>query len=74
MNTYFSSTFIVEVTDIKVDEKYFSFKYKVTRDGALVKEDVYSDSHAHSTEVDRENFINLLQKSYAVELALAEVV
>ena len=39
------TNFKVEIWDIEVDSMYFSFQYKVYRDGGAIKEGEYEDDH-----------------------------
>lgn len=61
----------VEVTNIDVDIRYYSFDYKITRNGNVVKDSSYSNDHSWND--DFENFKKLLEKSLAVELALEQL-
>lgn len=64
-------TIEIEVSNIDVDTRYYSFDYKIKRNGKIVKDSSYSDDH--SWDNDFENFKKLLEKSFAVELALEQL-
>jgi len=61
----------VEITNIEVDDFYYTFNYKVTVDGKLKGEGEYNNDHAWID--DKEGFIGLLEEGYAVGLALEQV-
>ncbi len=61
----------VEVCNIDVDTRYYSFDYKIKRNGTVVKDSSYSNDHSWND--DYENFQKLLEKSLAVELALEQL-
>lgn len=60
----------VEVTNISVDDYYFSFNYKVIENGKLKKQGEYQSDHAWADDV--KSFKALLKSSEAVKLALEE--
>lgn len=58
----------VEISNIEVDTKYFSFNYKIKRNDNVVIDSSYSDDHSWNDEFDK--FQKILENSLAVELAL----
>jgi hypothetical protein len=58
----------IEVSDIKVGEKYFSFRYLIARDGKLKKKKYESDYSCRTAE----EFKKVLEDGYALQLALEE--
>jgi len=65
------TVFEVETTNINVDDTYFSFNYKILRNGKEVNNDEYSSDHSWSN--DKKTFKQLLKNSYAAELALEQL-
>lgn len=61
----------VTVSEIKIDEEYFSFKYKIFLNGNFNKEDNYSSGHAWFGEYKK--FKEILKEGYAIELALQQM-
>lgn len=59
-----------EVSEISVDDRYYSFKYKVWRNGVLIEDGYYeNDYDAHSAkEMER-----ILRAGYAVNIAMVRV-
>jgi len=62
-------TISVEIGNIDVDSKYYSFDYKVIRNGKTIKEGSYENDHAWE---DPEAFEDLLKNSLAVEIAIEQ--
>ena len=58
----------VEVDNIEVDNKYYSFDYKITRSGKVVSDSSFSSDHSWGDNFEK--FKDLLKTSFAVELAL----
>lgn len=58
----------VEITDIKTDEQYCSFKYKIKVNGKIKNKGSYDDDHSWGHE--HEKFAKVLKDGYAVKLAL----
>ena len=61
----------VVVTNIEVDDKYYSFDYRVWKDGEVVKSTRYSNDH--SRRDDKEEFKKDLENGYAIKCALESV-
>lgn len=65
---------IIHTRNIEVDDKYFSFDYKVWMNNNT--EPItgnYSSDHSHCTEKDRESFKKLLKDNHSHRLALEDV-
>ncbi len=60
----------VEITNIKVDEKYYSFDYAVTMDGSFKKKDTYSSDHGWM--LSYKSFEKILYEGEAVSTALQQ--
>lgn len=58
----------VNIKDIKVDDKYFSFNYRVSLDGKVIKQGEYSDSHDWRDDI--EAFKKILNEGHALQLAI----
>jgi len=61
----------VVIDDIVVDDKYYSFQYKVKVNGIERASAEYQNDHAWGT--DHKGFIAMLEAGEAVKLALEEV-
>lgn len=61
----------IEINDIEVGNRYFSFNYRIWADGELSQKDEYHDSYSdlHSAS----SFKDILEKGHAVSLVLKEV-
>jgi len=60
----------VEISAIEVDDSYYSFDYKIYRDGNLVMEETYESDHAWRD--DKEGFKKTLKENSALSLVLEE--
>lgn len=58
----------VEIINIAVDSRYYSFNYKIWLDGELKKDSSYSDSHSRRDDVDV--FRKELHDEYALMVAI----
>lgn len=58
----------VEISNISVDEKYYSFDYKVWRNGALVSVGNYENDYS----VPKQELIDDLENGYAVNIAMVQ--
>jgi hypothetical protein len=58
----------VEIDNVKVDHRYFSFDYKVTEGGTIKREEKYYSDHAWG--MDFKSFENILNDHYAFHCAL----
>ncbi len=65
------STIEVEITNINVGPKYFSFLYRVVQDSKLIKTDEYESDHVWQGE--EKDLKEHLETGYAVKLALQQV-
>lgn len=63
-----SYNFDVEISNMHVDDKYYSFNFKVHMNGKLLKEGSYSSDHAWHNDIG--GFLKLLQEGYSAQLAL----
>ena len=59
----------IEIKNIKVGKRYYSFDYKVKFNGKLLDENSYSSSHSRSDSYMRKE----LKKDYAVMLVLQQI-
>lgn len=64
----FKTTIEVEVSDIKVDDFYYSFEYKLTRNGGEPVFGSYENDHSWQGRTDK--FKELLETEYAADLAI----
>jgi hypothetical protein len=64
--------FDIEISNIEVDSKYYSFDYRVWKNEKLEKEGKYDNSHSWSE--NREGFKKILEDSLAVNIVLEEIV
>lgn len=62
--------FEVQIKNIKVDDYYYSFDYKVIRNNEEINSDHYDSDH--SWQDNKKGFKELLEKGYAVNLALEQ--
>ncbi len=60
----------IEISDIEVDDSYYSFKYKIFRNDKLVKDDMYESDHAWS--YDKKGFKKILKDGDALSKVLVE--
>lgn len=58
----------VNIKDIKIDDRYYSFNYRVSLDGKVIKQGEYSDSHDWRDNI--EGFRKMLNDGYALQLAI----
>lgn len=58
-------TIHVWISDIKVDEKYYSFKYRVNLNGNELIASEFSDSHSRRDDI--EDFKRALEDGWALE-------
>lgn len=65
------NTYVVEVSNIEIDNYYFSFDYTITKNGILLRTNSYDSDHAWYNDLD--NFRKLLEEGYADKLALEHV-
>ena len=63
-------TIAVGIGQIAVDERYFSFQYKIFVDGELNSEGEYQSNH---TWENTKAFKRLLENGYALELAMEQI-
>lgn len=63
----------VSVYNIEVGDKYYYFDYGIVKDGLTVSVGSVDGSHDWPSE-EKEDFKNLLETSYAIELALEQYV
>lgn len=61
----------IEVDNIKVDDRYYSFEYKVWVDGKMKIEDVYDSDHEWSD--DKKGFKDHLKNGGAVHTVLDKI-
>lgn len=61
----------VRISMLKVDDRYYSFNYKIWVNGKLNREDNYSGSHAWRDDIKR--FKEMLENGYATQLALEQI-
>lgn len=57
----------IDIDNIKVDKRYFSFDYKIEINGELKKEDNYNDSYDGE---DKKWMKKALENGYAAQLVL----
>jgi hypothetical protein len=60
----------VEVWNIVVDKRYYSFRYRITMNNRLAKQGEYENDHSWSDDV--KGFERLLKEDGAVSLALEQ--
>ena len=60
-------TIEVEIKDIEVDERYFSFEYIVRRNGRVIANDPYDSDHDWE---DLDAFKKMLEEGHALTLAI----
>ena len=60
----------IEVSDIKVGEKYFSFRYLIAKDGKTKKKKYDNDYDSQTAE----EFKKVLEGGWALQLALEEAI
>lgn len=70
MSKPFVTEITVEISNLKVDEKYYSFNYEVLINGDFHDNGKYDGSHSRS---DWQEFKKDLEKGYAVECALGNI-
>lgn len=58
----------VEISNIKVDDEYYYFNYKVTQDGKVKKSGIYEDDYDNGDTP--EQWKKRLEKGVAVELVI----
>lgn len=61
----------IKITNIKVDNRYYSFDYVVTVDGEVKPKENYDSDHAWQDDIS--GFKELLKSGYAAELVLSKV-
>ena len=61
---------VIKVTDIKVDEKYYSFNWSYSLNGGKRKTGHYSNDYDGQTA---EHFKKVLQNGYAYEIVLDQI-
>lgn len=61
----------VNIDDVKVDKRYFSFKYKIFVDGKLKKDSEYESDHVWSDDI--KGFRSLLKSSLALKIVLNDL-
>ena len=65
------ATWEVEVWNIEVDDFYYSFEYRVSKDGKTIREDTYESDHAWMNR--KKEWKETLENGYALETALISV-
>lgn len=65
------TTLHIEVINIQADYKYYSFDYKLTRDGKVVSEDEFSGDHSWGDQPLK--FKEHLEKGGAIETLLGQL-
>lgn len=63
----------IDISDIQINERDFSFNYKVWINDSLVTiQNSYTSEHSHSTEEAKEVFRILLEDGFAHRLVMEE--
>lgn len=57
-----------EISNISIDDRYYSFEYKIWRNGELIAEDVYENDY----EVSKAALMDTLQNGYAASIAIIQ--
>ncbi len=58
----------IEISDVRVVDRYYSFKYKIFRNDKLVEDDIYESDH--SWDDDKKGFEKALKKGSALATVL----
>lgn len=61
----------IEIENIKIDEEYFSFDYRVYVNGEEVKEEQYESDYSRFDDIHA--FEKQLENGYALKLVLEEI-
>ena len=64
-------TFEINIDHIKICDYYFSFFYKIKKNGTLITTGTYEGDHVYINE--KEKFDKILKDGYACELALNQI-
>jgi len=60
----------VEIKNINVEDRYYSFEYTIKVNGDIHTEEIYENDHDWAD--DKQGFKKLLRGGYAVELAMED--
>jgi|AntRauTorcE11897_2_1112592.scaffolds.fasta_scaffold05033_4 hypothetical protein len=66
-----TNQYLVEISDIEVNDNYFKFKYKIFINNYLSVDEEYDGDHSWSD--DKEGFIKILESGHAAQLALETI-
>jgi hypothetical protein len=69
-NRHMKTTYEVEVSNIYIDDRYYSFDYKVWKNSVPISSGSYDSDH--SWGADNEEFLEELKNGYADQIALEQ--
>ena len=71
MSKIYATDFRVEVSNIEVDDRYFSFRYSVFINGEPFDKGTYNDSHSWIN--DKPSFRKTLREYWATQLVIQQI-